>query len=74
MITLHNCAPTSMMSQRMQFLARAVRFSVLSAVVGFSCCAQCGHTRGRAILMDCRICGKSYDHWPDILVLQKSRE
>ncbi|VVA12386.1 PREDICTED: LOC110753416 isoform [Prunus dulcis] len=31
-----------------------------------SCCAKCGHTRGRAILMDCRICGKSYDHWPDM--------
>ncbi|BFG22588.1 hypothetical protein CerSpe_088620 [Prunus speciosa] len=31
-----------------------------------SCCAKCGQTRGRAILMDCRICGKSYDHWPDM--------
>ncbi|CAL9007963.1 unnamed protein product [Prunus brigantina] len=34
MITLHNCAPTSMMSQRMQFLARVVRFSELSVDVG----------------------------------------
>ncbi|CAB4301089.1 unnamed protein product [Prunus armeniaca] len=30
-----------------------------------SCCAKCGNTRGCAILMDCRICGKPYDHWSD---------
>ncbi|CAB4270691.1 unnamed protein product [Prunus armeniaca] len=27
-----------------------------------SCCAKCGHTHGRAILMDCMTCGKLYDH------------